>query len=557
MDTLSGREVVARCNGLSKYWNKRNTKFKDWYGLIQMKDTLKQKNMESFVGNDPRSSYNLILSMLDQRIPHKLPPKDISVDEVIAAAELSKMFDTAWDDVYCTYRRSGRYWLRDLIGFLIATGWYSVFATISLDGTRCISEVWNPATVFPSWGDDLYECAHIFPISAAQAKRMAARNEWTLKPSGSGKLVINDLWIKEGEAIYNTISLDNDLVKPMTHETRFHRIPIFTGPVGGLPDTGELAPPGSGDNWKAEIGQSPLAANERIYKYWNKWWSFSMQLLRDTAQPRTYEKSRSGTQIVKPEQWYKRGAHFKMAPEDEIGFIAPPAIPVELRSAQLDMEAMMQRGGPSWAMYGNVAGQMTSYVMSQITASTNQISKACHHGVVDCITDIDNFWFDMMKEQHYKPYGMSVPKNLPDGAKITASYELRIPGDLVNRATTARMLNPGFTLPEEMIHEELFPEVRNPVEAIAQVRAGLARKHPINVMISLVQSFREEAALLRKAKDKAAAILYERAAERIEAEITGEGEEAEGAGAARGEPGLVKPDSTTVPPTASIPAIPK
>jgi len=517
---MRGQEVATKCNNLKRFWAKRNAKFKIWYEQIELVDTLAQKDMESFVGNDPRSAYNLILGMLDQKIPHRFPPEEISVEEIAPSAELSKTFDIAWNDIFARRRRAGRYWLRDLIGYLLATGWYSVFSTISQDGSRCLAEIWNPATVYQNWDDELIECAHIFTVSPAQAKRLAARNGWALD-SVAGKITIYDYWWLEGvNEVYNAISVNNNIVKDVTRESRFNRIPIFTSPVGGLPDTGELS--SKSDRWKEEIGQSMIATNENIYNYWNKWWSFSMQLLRDTAQARTYEKSTSAKKIITPETWYKRGAHYKMGPQDEVGFITPPAIPVELRSAQLDMEAMMQRGGPNWTMFGAPQQAMTSYVMSQIASSANQLSKPYHRGVVDCITDIDNFWLYLMKEYNYKPYGRGIPAGIPKDAKLTADYELRIPGDLVQRVTTARIANPTFELSDEKIMEELFPEIKNPAEEIAKVQAGKARKHPIHAAITLIESFREEARLLRDVGDVDAATLYEKAADLVEASMTPE-----------------------------------
>lgn len=528
MAELTSQNIMTKCNTLKGFWSKRNEKFKDWYGQIEMIDNLAQTNMESFVGNDPRAVFNLILYMLDQSIPHRISPKELTIEEAEPAAQLSDFFSYAWRDVYNQYRRRGRYWLRDFIGFMLATGWYSVFSVISADGSRCIAEVWNPATVFPSWDDDLAECAHIFPMSGASAKRLAARNNWTIPAQlPKSQVIIYDYWwLDDDNKVWNSIVLNRNLVKPPFHESRLKRIPVFVAPVGGLPDTGDLVPPGSVDRWRGELGQSVIASNENIYNYWNKWWTFSMQLLRDTAQPRTFEKTRSGKPIVKPEDWNKRGAHFRMAPEDSIGFIQPPAIPIELRSAQLDMEAMMQRGGPSWAVFGNISQQLTAYVMSQIAASTNQVSHPFHQGVIDCLTDIDNFWLDMIKEQNYKPYGIGLPSGLSPEAKITAEYEIRIPGDLVQRATTARILNPTFELSEERVMEELFPEIKNPVEEIARVQGNKARKHPIYSQIVLIDALRTDAEELRKAGDLDAAATYDKAAATLEASLAPIEEEA-------------------------------
>jgi len=505
------------------------------------------------VGNDPRATFNLLLGLLDQKIPHRIRPEELGLEDMASAAELSAFLDRAWRNVFSSYRRRGVYWKRKFFGLLLATGWYSVFASISIDGSRCIAEILHPFTVFPNWDDDLVECARVFPLSEFAAKRMIARNEWKVQFPPKGKTTCYDYWLLEDGKVYNGIWIANSEVKTMTHEPRFNRIPIFVGAVGGLPDEGEMAPDGDPDRWKGEMGQSAIVTNENIYKYWNKWWTFSMQLLRDTAQARTVEKTRSATKIVTPETWNKRGAHYKLAPEESIDFIAPPSIPVELRSTQLDMEAMMQRGGPSWAMFGNIQQQMTQYVMSQVSASTNMIAKPYHQGGIDCFSDIDNFWMGLIKQNKYRPYGIGLPEGLPSKAEVTADYEIKIPGDLVQRATTARMLDPDFRISYGRVMEELFPEVKNPMEEQAKVRAEIAEMHPARAQIALIESFRKEAELLRNAGDMDGAELYDKAADLVESSM-GLGEEerppvAPGAKVPGVRPEVVPPPSPTPPAT--------
>lgn len=518
--TLKAEDVVKRCNDLKAFWLERNKKFKEWYSLVEMEDKLKQDKMESFVGNDPRASFNLILSLLEQRIPHRIASADLTTDLAAAAGDVEEFFEVAWADIFEQYRRRGRYWLHDFLGLMLSTGWYNVFATITMDGTRCIAEIWHPSQVFQNWDDDLVECAHAFPATPMEARRLILRLGWNVEPPRQ-KVTVSDYWfLDDGGRVHNTIALGKDLVKPDTVEMRFKRIPIFTAPVGGLPDIGLMGPVGEANRWKAEMGQSLLATNENIYNSWNKWWTFSMQVMRDTAQPRTFERSRSGKPIIKAEDLFKRGAIFRGTPEDSIDFLVPPPIPIELRASQLDMEAMMQRGGPSWAMYGNIQQQMTAYVMSQVAASANQIAKPFHQGAIFALSDIDNFWLQMIRDLGYKPYNWEIPKELPENVKVTADYEIRIPGDLVQRATTARMLDPEFTLSPMRVMEELFPEIKNPLKELAQIRAARAERHPITVVIATIVAFREEAEKLRKARDTVSSQLYSNAANLLESQLS-------------------------------------
>ncbi len=518
---MDANEVIKKGGELKNFWSGRNRRFLEWYKLIEMIDELKQDKMESFVGNDPQSSFKLLRHMLDQQVPHRIAASEALSQEFLGASiDIERMYEVCWQDVFERYRLRGRQgWIWDLAGFLLATGWYSVFATLSEDGSSLIADVLNPATVFPSWEDQLVECAHIDTLSPIGAVRMAARNNWTLTPP-RGNLILTDYWrMDENGQVFNSVVIGKELVKPETLE-RFHRIPIFISPVGGLPDTGAIT---QGTKWREEIGQSSVSTNENIYKSVNKWWTFVMQILRDTAQPKFKEKSRTGKPIAKPEDMNRRGAIFRMTPEEDIEYMTPPPIPVELRTTQLDMEAMMQRGGPSWSMFGNFSQPLTAYVMSQIASSTNQVAKPFHRGVIDCMTDIDNFILKQMQDFKYQPYGMKLPKTLPPGARMTADYELRIPGDIIQRATAARMLHPDFRISYSRVIAELFPEIKNSLVEQAQVLADMANFSEIRVTIALIDSLRKDAANLRGAKDTQAADLYDKAANMLESKIEGQG----------------------------------
>ena len=245
-----------------------------------------------------------------------------------------------------------------------------------------------------------------------------------------------------------------------------------------------------------------------MYRTWNKWWSFSLQLLRDTAQPRIFERSRSGKAIVKPEDVFRRGAIWRGGADDSVEFMSTPPIPLELRTTQLDLEAMMQRGGVSWSMYGNVQGQLTAYVMSQIASSANQVMKPFHQAFVNRCEDIDNDWLEDIKDRGLKPYGWKYSKDIPDNAYVSADYDVEIPGDLVQRATTARMLDPDFRLSYSYVVRKLFPDIEDPVKERALIRADQAEQHPSNALVALIQYYRKQAAFLSD-KDSSTAKLYD------------------------------------------------
>lgn len=542
--------VISRCNELKRYWAVRDNAMKRWYRLVEQIDELATDKMESFVGNDPRALYNLVLHLLDSNIPHRIKDYDMTNFKMSAAvAEVGRYFKTAWQDAQDTYRHnnpsqsiSGTF-----IGFMLSTGWYAMLSMMSDDGLTTYKEPWNPIDVYPMWngGFGLDEVAHIVQSSTRQVEVMCMQRGWKLdRKLGTSDVSVYDYWWVEysnelpySRIIWNAIVVDNTLVK--FSSTRFTRIPIYVSPVGGLPDNGSLTSGGgsnitlrtsgtrevSPERWKAEIGQSILATNENVYRAWNKWWTFSMQLLRDTAQPRIFERSRSGKSIVKPEDVFRRGAIFRGGPDDSVDFLSTPPIPLELRSTQLDLEAMMQRGGVSWAMHGTLQGQISAYVMSQIAASANQIMKPFHSAIISAFSDMDNDDLADIKNRGIRPYGWSFPSGLPNNYKVTAEYEVEIPGDLVQRATVARMLDPNFCLSYSYVVRKLFPDISDPMQERAQIRSDQAELHPSNSMIALIIYYRRQAAYLNSIGDVESAKLYELVADNALMSIQPESQE--------------------------------
>lgn len=555
---ITAKDITFKCNELKTFWEPRNEKFKDWYKTLRMVDRLAADKMESFVGNDPRAIYNLVLHLLDKDIPHRIDVDNFPDPEQLEGVEdVNRFLDTAWTDIIRAFRRTGPFpsLNRHFIGLMLATGWYARISFVSDSGLSCVDEVWNPAEVFPMWTDGLTECAHIKLLSKKAATAMAKRNGWSTFSANPGKNTLFDYWmVDDVGTVWNYIVLNTTLVK--SEATRFHRIPIYISPIGGLPDTGVLADETistSGtttrmDSWKADIGQSILATNDNVYKYWNKWWTFALQLMRDTAQPKIIEKSRTGKPIVRTEDITKRGATFRMTPEDSVDYLMPPPMPLELRSTQLDLEAMMQRGGVSFAMYGNLQGQVSAYVMSQISESANQIVKPFLDALVNCYSDIDNDWLEDIRLRQVTPYGFKYPPSLPPDALVTAKFEPEVPGELVQKATVARMLDPEFRMPLNYVVRRLFPDIKSLAKFKAEVRADQAERNPMNALIAQIQYYQMQAEELNRKGNPDAAKLYELAAQASMAMLAPpQAPPAQTGGAPGTSPDMVPPSITTTP----------
>jgi len=339
---MLAQEVIKLSSELISFWQSRNAQFRTWYDIVTLVDKLKQPNLESFVSNEPRTFYNLALHLLTpERVLSKITTEEaepeLLEDIKVTEAFLNKTFERFEAN---SLRRGRGGFLRELISFMLLTGWYSVFSLATED--EIIAEVWSPAETYPEYSEEgLLRCVHHYTMSGRAVQRKAQLKGWELQtrypPRASVKVF--DYWTIEDGIVRNAIVVGNDLVKDLVEERSLSKIPIYISPIGGLPDRGAIVP---GEGWKKTIGQSIFAANEQMYDQTNKAFTFLLQLLRDTAQPRWVEYSTGEAKVV-PEQLEKRGAFVHLAPTDRLETIPMPPIPIELRALLLDISAMRQR----------------------------------------------------------------------------------------------------------------------------------------------------------------------------------------------------------------------
>ena len=520
---MDARELQERCTKIEGTWANRNAKFKDWYELILQKDKLAQEDMESFVGNDPRTYYNMAVHMLAVNIPHRIPSENLESTEIEDATKIEAMLEHAWKQIDRSYRFRGKQsWMWNFVSLLLATGWYSVFHMTT--DAECIAEIWNPAEVYPEFddgGDGLMLVTRTYSVTKEQVERKASlAKDWTIPPMlSAGTRTLRNVWFYDGASVMHAVLLDTDFLKEPKAEP-FDEIPVLVSPAGGLPDTGAIMKTKTkGEDPTEHMGEGIVATNEQMYNQYNRGRSYSNQLLRDTANPRWFERSQGGD-ILKPEDMFKRGAIFRGGPNDEIMPLPVPAIPVEIRTDRFDDQAMIQRGSIPWAMQGNIQGQMSGYLWTQLASTIQQALKPYLDSIIAVTTEIDNSRLKSIKRNKFKPYGISLP-TIKDNYVVDTTYDIKVPGDLIQRATTARMLDPDFEISTTTVTELFFPEIKDPLKEQARVRNDRAMKHPITIMVNQITAFKERAREIRDAGGaEDMAELYDKAAIALEAQIS-------------------------------------
>lgn len=523
---MNAKDLISKCGKLKGNWRTRERKIKDWYKVLRLEDELKQEGMESVTSNDPRTGYNLGKHLMTSSIvADKINQEDLNPLEVESTSYLEGYVAKRWADEEKRYRRMGRQSFKgELIGLMLATGWYCVFSIV--EEGRIWSEVYNPLEVFPEFGSadiGLVENAHIYTMKAAIANRKAKIMGWSIKRPFTHNTTLYDYWGFDDDGdVVNGIVLGQEFVKPLVKDpilSELGVLPLFISPVGGLPDRGTIDP-----KWQEHFGESLVATNEELTKNYNKMITFAQQLMRDTANPRWFEQSSGDTPILREEDLFKRGAIFRGAPNESVGPLAVPPIPVELRTMLFDYQNMLQRGLFPWAIFGNIQMQMSYLAMANIASAALQVLTPYMDAFRGLRSDINDYWIKLLTTTKYKPHKFIVPANMPEEVKFDVQADIDIPGYLVQRATVARMLDPTFRLSTETVMDKMFPEVRNPLKEQAKVRKDDAMMMPEAVMADAIIAFKEQARLLRAKvpPETDAAELYEKVAASLEARLSPE-----------------------------------
>ncbi len=505
-------EVITEVHRLSNFWSKRRVEVQKWYRLIRLHNDLHQAGMESVISNDPRTSFDMALWLLNPRTPKFLIQREgLSESEAAKSVELENY---AMKE-YLRWREEARSELHGnqenrSIAFMLATGWYAIGSMPMPDG-KWNTQVLNPMSLYPEYDDGgcLIGLGRHYVITAKQARDKVLKSGWIHPPKWwPGNVAVRSLWKHTASGVWQVITMGNSIVKPLEF-TPFIRIPIMTGPVAGLPDDGVIA---GDENWKGEIGQSVVSPMLDVQKNYDKMLTYMQQLLRDTANPRILEQVR-GLGVVTVENWHSRGAIFSVEPGENISTIAPPPLPPEMRSHQFDLRSMTRRATFSDTAFGAVEGQVSALLMTQVIAAAQRVLfpfQDTHMFLMGSLATL-NF-------HHMRQFGIGIKTpnssfpSLPEDIRMNYRYDITIPGDFVQRASTARVLNPEFRLSQATLYDNLFPEVQSAILEEGRLNAEDANRDPIFKAMITINEMLLASAEARTAGDPQFAVLLEQAA---------------------------------------------
>tara|TARA_R100000306_G_C4344507_1_gene126958 strand:- start:406 stop:978 length:573 start_codon:yes stop_codon:yes gene_type:complete len=163
--------------------------------------------------------------------------------------------------------------------------------------------------------------------------------------------------------------------------------------------------------------------------------------------------------------------------------------------------------------------------MSSVTATARQILGPFEETLKAVLGDIatDNVATmrrinDQMGEKIFSLNGDPFPP-LPDWVPFDFQYEIQVPGDMIQRANTARILNPSYRLPATTITGLLFPEIDNPLKEQANLMTEDAVNSNEFKSLSLIEELLRAAEEAQEVGDTQFSRRLERMAQRIESQL--------------------------------------
>jgi len=545
---MGANEIIIECNALAGRYSERNSIFKENFLLLALNDEMAQEDMESFVANDPRTMWNMATYLLQPKpLVHKINRLDrqpMEADEALATEVIENLLRRVWVQRNKRHMRKGKKdFFGEFIGMLNLTGWWAIPHGV-LGNQRFLVDVWEPGHVYPDFSDDeeegMVKLARITSMPVKAAHRRARRENWDISTlqQTTGSVTEYQLFELEEGKVLQSIVVGNALVAEKVQLSGLRDIPVLVGATGGIPMVEDSVNIHSMHEnrvsstrlTRAAAGQGILATNSGIFRSVNRQQTFVQQILHDTANPVTWE--RGGQVIVNnPDDMNKRGAHFRMGFNEEIGTLGPNSIPPEFQTLLFNLRNMQQRGGFSDVVFGNIIQEVSATLVSQAAESAQQILSPFHVSSQYVVSEVSQGWFNVVKQNPGRFDGLittvevaafQVLQELDEEYEVNSSYAVRVPGDIANRVQMMRFASPSAEISPETSMNIFLHEVPNPREEMENVKAAEAERHPVMKMVALVGALQDAAVEVEEA-DPSLAQLYVKTAERLMQELPTQG----------------------------------
>ena len=186
MPELTEQKVKDDITTLKTFWNERNKRFREWYTILTLVDTLAAKNMESYVSNEPQTFYNMAHYLLTKgELSHDTPLENETALELDRRAKVGRGCQYMWSLIDTDRKQGGNSsFIDELAFYLLVLGWHSTVAHFKKETGTLQAQVWSPYDTFPRYSNNrLASCVHSYEITTEEAEMKAEDNKWNYEPA--------------------------------------------------------------------------------------------------------------------------------------------------------------------------------------------------------------------------------------------------------------------------------------------------------------------------------------------------------------------------------------
>lgn len=464
-----GKEVDA----LRSYWAPRTRAFERWDALRNLTEGPREVGLESMVTNDARTMFALAVFLASAA----QPKRSVSIGSQGPRAQRKsgkseRAVSSWWSEIDERRLKSGLEPFRyDLAYWMCLYGWYATMYGVDDKGIPFATAL-DPSGAYPQFADGLARFVYSYDSTLAGARLIGKRYGTTIR--GRDDLQpcrIAEWWHRDSEegTCHHAIMASGlkrgwvFLAEP--EEVNTPEIPVLCGSVAGSPKR---------DGKGQKDAGSVFYENERVYADFNRWLSFLMTLSKEHAQAPIIARNIE----IDPTQLRPMDIRDTSAvittddPEAAILRVGPGPAVVEVQQFLGIIDAMLQRGGFPYIIYGGLGRELSGFAISQLLqAAERRIGPQVDRmAAIDSI--ISQAWLEDYKKGAYSAQTISGtapghvrelyvekfgPKDVPEVFKVMTEIPIRVGNDLMARMSIARQaMGQGAILDLDTILEQIL-----------------------------------------------------------------------------------------------------
>lgn len=505
--------IETDATNLTGYWKTRDDIIRNDKDIINLVQGIQTTAQIKWMSNEPKVFFDTSRALISSYPPNFRLPMTINY----SAEEKERMNKTErlLIGIYRSLDRrtsdlGGASWLWDL-AYWVLLGWYSVFniVTNTDNGVEFVADVWDPMTVYPQWDNrGLSKCVRCYEVDAniaiAMAKEFQSRGlEFDFKEPASSDVkpkVIN-WWRRtyQGKKIIveNAITIAGQLIKPMTVQKNLVRIPVRVGAVG--------SPDRTASEWETRKGESIIASNRDMYDYNNSMFSLMATILAETAYPNIIEKTRTGMEAHKAEEFKGYGTKLTYKLEDNIDLLKHAATPAEANTLLMMVGQQIQKGSVPSSVYGSLPFEISGFALSQLLAAIKYklgpylmaMQGIISNMMTDLLFQYKNGKFGKITLSTENPYdlkrGMTYieeysSSDIPENIYVDVSIPITSQYDKTQTILNARQaLQPPQLLSRETLWETEF-DIQDTEQEYQRIRQDQVMEDPFVRQIEIIEA---------------------------------------------------------------------